>query len=134
MINYLVDTSVCVAHIRGDEIAFQFLKQFSPSISAVTHAELIQGCENNRDVRTVHAILRDIHELPFTESITKKALSLFEKYKLSHVVQFFDCLIAATAMEYTLTLVTHNIKHFSYIPGLVVRAWAEMASEGSKKQ
>ncbi|MDP1722261.1 MAG: type II toxin-antitoxin system VapC family toxin [Candidatus Gottesmanbacteria bacterium] len=133
MINYLVDTSVCVAHIRGDNLAFQFLKQFSPSLSAVTHAELIQGCENNRDLRAVHAILRDLHEFSFTETITKQALSLFEKYRLSHGIQFFDTLIAATAREYELTLVTHNIKHFSFIPGLTVRVWAELASEVVKK-
>ena len=88
MSSFLVDTTVCVAHIRGDKLAFQFLKQFSPSISAVTHAELIQGCQNKHDIRAVHAILRDIAELPFTESITKKALSLFETYSLSHGVQF----------------------------------------------
>lgn len=133
MSNYLVDTSVCVAHIRGDTQAFQFLKQFSPSISAVTHAELIQGCENKRDLRAAHAILRDIHEISFTESITKQALALFEKYKLSHGIQFFDTLIAATALEYEHTLITHNIKHFSFIPGLTVRAWEELAREMRKR-
>lgn len=98
----------------------------------MTHAELIQGCENNRDLRAVHAILRDIHEFSFTETITKQALSLFEKYKLSHGIQFFDALIAATALEYKRMLVTHNIKHFSFIPGLSVRAWADIASEVRK--
>lgn len=129
MRNYLVDTSVCVAHIRGDSLAYQFLKQFSPSISAVTHAELIQGCENKRDLRAVHAILRDIHEFSFTETITKHALSLFEKYRLSHGIQFFDTMIAATTLEYELTLVTHNIKHFSFLPGLTVRAWKDVVGE-----
>lgn len=127
MSNYLVDTTVCVAHIRGDKLAFQFLKQFSPFISSVTHAELIQGCQNTRDVRAVRAILRDIPELQFTESITKQALSFFEKYRLSHGIQFFDTLIAATALEHHLTLVTHNVKHFSFISKLVVRSWKELA-------
>lgn len=125
MSNFLVDTTVCVAHIRGDKMAFEFLKQHRPYISAVTHAELLQGCENKRDLRAVHALLRDIHEVLFTELITKHALLLFEKYKLSHGLQFFDTLIAATAIEHTLTLVTHNVKHFSFIPRLAVRTWTE---------
>ena len=129
MSNYLVDTTVCVAHIRGDDQAFAFLKQHTPYISAVTHAELLQGCENKRDLRAVHAILRDIHELSFTESITKQALILFERYRLSHGIQFFDALIAATAIEHDLRLVTHNIKHFSFIPKLSVRAWKDVVGE-----
>lgn len=127
MSNYLVDTTVCVAHIRGDEEVFAFLKQHVPFISVVTHVELVQGCENKRDLRAVHEILRELHELPFTESITAEALILFEKYKLSHGIQFFDAVIAATAMAYDLTLITHNVKHFSFIPKLEVRAWAEFA-------
>lgn len=125
MSNFLVDTTVCVAHIRGDALAFEFLKQHVSYISAVTHAELLQGCENKNDFGAVHAILRELHELPFTELITTQALTTFEKYRLSHGIQFFDTLIAATAIEHNLTLVTHNIKHFSFIPKLTVRAWTE---------
>lgn len=128
MSNYLVDTTVCVAHIRGDARAFDFLKQHAPYISAVTHVELIQGWESKRDVRAVHAILRELHELPCTESITTHALTLFEKYKLSHGIQFFDAVIAATAMEHDLTLVTHNTKHFSFIPKLSVVSFSSASA------
>ena len=131
MSNFLVDTSVCVAHIRGDKTAFQFLKQFSPSISAVTHAELLQGCRNKRDILAVKATLKDLHQFLFTEVITNQALGLFEKYRISHGIQFFDTLIAATAVEYKLTLITHNVKHFSFIPNLSVVPWGEIMEKVS---
>lgn len=131
MTNYLVDTSVCVAHIRGDTLAFQFLKEYSPSISSVTHAELLQGCRNKRDIVAVRAILKDLHELPFTEVITNQALGLFEKYWLSHGIQFFDALIAATALEYKLIFVTHNVKHFLFIQNLSVVPWEELMEKAT---
>jgi len=120
MSKYLVDTSVCVAHIRGDEKAYAFLKQHVPSISVVTHIELVQGWENKQDIRAARAILRELHELSCTESILQQALAFFEKYKLSHGIQFFDAVISSTAIEHGLTLITHNTKHFSFIPKLSV--------------
>jgi tRNA(fMet)-specific endonuclease VapC len=36
----------------------------------------------------------------------------------------FDLLIAATALTNDLTLVTHNTRHFSQIPGLRLQDWA----------
>lgn len=35
----------------------------------------------------------------------------------------FDLLIGATALKNSLTLVTHNIKHFKRIPGLPIEDW-----------
>lgn len=131
MSKYLVDTTVCVAHIRGDDEVYAFLKLYVPFISAVTHVELIQGCENKQDVHAVRAILRELYELPFTESVTTYALVLFEKYKLSHGMQFFDAVIAATAIEHNLTLITHNTKHFSFIPKLSARGWKDVVGEHS---
>ena len=40
-----------------------------------------------------------------------------------HIVPIADMLIAATALVYDLTLVTHNVKHFEAIPGLTIVDW-----------
>jgi predicted nucleic acid-binding protein len=34
-----------------------------------------------------------------------------------------DLLIAATALVYDLTLVTHNVRDFANVPGLMVQDW-----------
>lgn len=127
MVKYLIDTTVCVAHIRGDDQAFIFIQKYNPYISAVTHAELLQGCQNKRDLKAVHVIVENLPGLLFTEKITTIALSIFEKYHLSHGVQFLDTLIAATAIEHNLTLVTHNQKHFSFIPDLLLQPWDKVS-------
>jgi hypothetical protein len=42
------------------------------------------------------------------------------RYRLSHGLLLPDALIAATAIEYDVTLYTKNVRHFQMIPGLAV--------------
>ena len=45
-------------------------------------------------------------------------MALIDAYALSHSLQLGDALIAATALEHGLTVLTANAKHFSAIPEL----------------
>lgn len=133
--NYIADTTVLVDYLRNIEYARGFLERERPAISSVSRAELIHGAKDKPRLREAMALCDSLEESFFTEVSTKDALQLLETYHLSHGLFFLDALIAATAIEHGLTLVTHNIKHFSFIPKLSVRAWkdavAEMTSEGS---
>ena len=40
-----------------------------------------------------------------------------------------DLFIAATALEHDYTLVTHNTRHFSRIPGLKLEDWIQDSEE-----
>jgi predicted nucleic acid-binding protein len=46
-----------------------------------------------------------------------------QRLVLSHGLQLGDALIAATALEHNLPVLTANIKHFSPISGLSVEAF-----------
>ena len=46
------------------------------------------------------------------------AMELMKTYAKSHGLHVFDSLVAATAMEKALTLVTLNRKHYQMIEGL----------------
>jgi len=50
----------------------------------------------------------------------EQAQDWFQAYKLSHGVDAFDCLIAATAVRVGKPLCTLNDKHFSIIPSLQI--------------
>ncbi len=63
---------------------------------------------------------RDALILPITENISQKAIDLLETFALSHGLQMGDALIASTAIEHNLTLLTGNVKHFKPIPLLRV--------------
>ncbi len=50
-------------------------------------------------------------------------MALVEAHFLSDGLLLADALIAATAIEHTLTLSSANSKHFRPIPGLVLQAF-----------
>jgi predicted nucleic acid-binding protein len=56
--------------------------------------------------------------VPLRDSTGTRAYDLLKQYSKSHGLHVFDSLVAATAMEEGLTLVTKNRKHFGMIEGL----------------
>jgi len=64
--------------------------------------------------------LRKADVLPLTPAITQRAVGLMETLALSHGLQVTDALIAATALEHRLALLSGNIKHFASIDGLQI--------------
>lgn len=56
--------------------------------------------------------------VPLRSSTGMRAYSLLKRYAKSHGLHVFDSLIAATAIEEGLTLVTRNGRHFGMNDGL----------------
>ena len=57
-------------------------------------------------------------QIPLTGEIARRAYSLMMTFARSHRLHAFDALIAATAIESGLTLVSKNRKHFQMISEL----------------
>lgn len=72
--------------------------------------------------------LRGAEQLPLTPAITVRAKEILESLSLSHGLGMGDALIAATALEHGLTLLTANIRHFSAIDGLTLEKFDPAAS------
>ncbi len=64
--------------------------------------------------------MRKTERLPVTPAITLRATALMESLTLSHGLGMGDALIAATALEHDLPLLTANFKHFIPVEGLSV--------------
>ena len=119
----LVDTDVLIWHLRGYQQAAQRLDRlFGLTLSAISYLELIQGMRNKAELAAVQKMLalRKADVLPLTAAITQRAVNLMEALALSHGLQIADALIAATAIEHNLTLLTGNIKHFRSVEGLQI--------------
>jgi predicted nucleic acid-binding protein len=119
----LVDTDVLIWHLRGYSSATITLDNIdSLTISAATYLEILQGVNSKAELVAIKKMLerRDALILPITENISQKAIDLLESFALSHGLQMGDALIAATALEHNLTLLTGNVKHFKPIPLLRV--------------
>ena len=56
--------------------------------------------------------------ITLTEAITGKAVELLLEYRLSHGLLIADALIAATAIERGLSLVSKNQRDYRFIHGL----------------
>lgn len=122
----LIDTDVLVWMTRGHAGAASRLQTISPwRISAATYMELAQGCRNKSELARVKKglALCQTEIVPIRAEISGRAMQLVDTYAMSHGLQLGDALIAATALEHGLTLLTANVKHFSPINGLRVEAF-----------
>ena len=122
----LVDTDVLIWHLRGYPQATRRLDELGAlTLSAVSWLEVLQGMRNKAELLAVKKMLdkRSARLLPVTEAITLRATELMESLTLSHGLQMGDALIAATAVEHQLPVLTANVKHFSAVASLTVEAF-----------
>jgi predicted nucleic acid-binding protein len=120
---YLIETTILVDVFRGKPEAIAWVNNVpmqGRGVSIITTFELLAGCRNRREQRTVAKEMRNYRLLLLTEDVSRTALSWFERFHLSHGVGFLDSLIGATALHHDLSLATLNIKHFEPLPGVRV--------------
>jgi tRNA(fMet)-specific endonuclease VapC len=117
---YLVDTDVLIDVSRNNEAAIDFLDTLddSWSISIITGLELIVGALNNKEVSQIDQLIEAYSAISLTSEIGNRSYNLLRQFARSHGLRVLDSLIAATALENNLTLVTRNEKHFKMISAL----------------
>lgn len=122
----LVDTDVLIWNLRGNELAAELLDARPGfSLSAVTYMELVQGLRDKRELRLLRQALVQwqARVLHVTEGVSARGIYLSEQHALGHGLQLADALIAATALEAGMTLVTGNDRHYRCVDGLEVEAF-----------
>ena len=117
---YLVDTDVLIDVSRDKEAAIDFLDHLDDFwlVSIITAMELMVGARNQQEVSEIDQLVAVYSVIPFAAEIGATAYRLLKKFAKSHGLRVFDSLIAATAIEENLTLVTKNKKHFQMIDNL----------------
>jgi predicted nucleic acid-binding protein len=110
----LIDTDVLIDHFRG-------ARAFRPprgrvGYSIVTRCELFAG--KSVDEAAIGAVLAAMQEYAVDRTIAERAGRLRRR----HGIRTPDALIAATAVEHDLTLVTRNLQDFKGLRGLRARA------------
>ena len=111
---YLIDIS------RGKQAARAYIDALPErwAISQVSALELIVGARDKRDLANIDTFLSAYLVVPLRDSTGKRAYELLKLYAKPHGLHVFDSLVAATAIEEGLTLVTKNRRHFGVIKGL----------------
>ena len=113
MTRVLLDSDVLIDHLRGDHrIA---IGRDSVHVSSVTRAELFAG--RGSDEGLVRRLLDPFSELPVDRAVAERAGRIRRTSKIGMA----DALIAATAIQHRLTLVTRNSGDFASVSGLRLR-------------
>jgi predicted nucleic acid-binding protein len=119
---YLLDSDVLIDISRNRPEAIDYVDTLPDPwmISQVTAMELLVGARDKREVAHLDAFLSSYPVVPLSASIGQRAYGLLMRYAKSHGLHVFDSLVAATALEQDLTLVTKNRRHFAMIDELTV--------------
>ena len=128
---YLIDTNICIYFLKGryglvnkfDEIGFEFLY-----ISEITVAELKYGAAKSdfpvKNALIVDRLIDKFKQIPIYKSLDIYAQEKARLKKSGKIVDDFDLLIGATAIENRMTLVTNNEKHFDRLTNIQIENWA----------
>ncbi len=116
---FLLDTGIVIRHLRNDKRAHDLLDLLEQvgeiSTSAITYMEILVKCRPHEELST-RLFFDRVPPLVINREVSEKAALLIIKYQSvfnkDNPRQFPDALIAATAWQQGVPLVTLNKKHF----------------------
>ncbi|MHB8578184.1 MAG: type II toxin-antitoxin system VapC family toxin [Dehalococcoidia bacterium] len=125
---HLVDSDRIIDWLLGRRDAIQLLAQLLPdglAISVISLGEVYEGVYYGRDPaaneRNLLRLLESFVLLDVTPGVARHyALLRGELRRQGLLIPDPDLLIASTALEHNLTLVTRNLRHFNRVPGLQI--------------
>ena len=130
----MLDTNICIHYLKGEfgiEARVRAAGLANCFLSEITIAELLFGVANSalawqtKQRLDVAALRHSFAErvLSISPSLETFAEVKTHLRRLGRVVDSFDLLIGSTALVHNLTLVTHNTRHFTDMPGITLQDW-----------
>lgn len=122
MSKVLVDTGPIIQALRQHKPTVQLLRGLASRdhivISIITRLEIYAGMQNEERYATQKFLSRFI-AYDLNRSIAERAGTLIATYhRIGYTLGVSDAIIAATAINYQIPLLTFNTKDFSFISGL----------------
>jgi tRNA(fMet)-specific endonuclease VapC len=121
----VLDTDVLVSDLRGKTSVLRELEGNDPSTTVVNAFELFHGAykskESSANLSATRGLLGSLRLLGLSVKAAERAgEALAQAQKSGQTIEIRDLLIGCIAREEGLSLLTHNVKHFRKIPGLMV--------------
>jgi predicted nucleic acid-binding protein len=118
----LIDTDVLIDYLRGypDAVSYVEAQQERLLISVVTVAELYAGVREGEERSRLERFLRAFEIIPPDQRLAVQGGRYRRDSSKSYNVGLADALIAATATQWQVTLVTLNRKHFPMLQDVLV--------------
>lgn len=128
----MVDTSVLIAHLRGKGKGEALMSWASaagrPYVSSLSVLEVAQGT-NRQEEEATRALLEALDAVSVTRSLALEAGVLLRDLRLQGLtIHLPDALIAVSARNLGVPLLTHNVRHFRVVSGLSVIDAARIAA------
>ena len=125
---YLIDTDWTINYLKdkapyADKL--EELRSEGLAISSASVAEVLTGIVGEKDEMhrklALDSFLQPITEIPFDQKLTERFARIRKELLRKHTpLENFDLVIAATALEYDLILLTDNTEHFKRVKGLKI--------------
>ena len=118
----LFDSSVLIAHLRGDERATERLRDAAVTdgafVSVLSRTEL-EGGMRSPERSSVNRLFAGVAVVPVSDAIAARAGEHLRRFRRSHGgIDIVDYVIAATAEAVDAELVTLNVRHFPMVAKL----------------
>lgn len=132
MTQYLLDTNICIYYLKGLYQLNEKIKSVGIEncfISEITLAELKYGVEKSQHIEKNRKKINEFSQI-FDVVPIFSALDFFAKEKarlkkIGRIIEDFDLLIGATAVENELVLVTRNVSDFERITNIKIEDWTK---------
>lgn len=116
MSDYLLDTNILILYFRKTEGYRDLLEALAKDdtlyISAMTRLEIVRGM-HDRERESTFDLLDSLETIDITVEIADRAGELIRSWRTQGVsLGEADAIIAATALNHGLALVTTNARHF----------------------
>jgi predicted nucleic acid-binding protein len=123
----VVDTSVLIAHLRGDGRVSRALRDALLEdrpwfVSSVSHHEVYRAARQS-ELGELDRLFASLWTVPVTAAVAREAARIWAELRQDgFVIDVPDQLIAATARIHGLSVTTLNPRHFGWVRGLPVRS------------
>jgi hypothetical protein len=119
---YLLDTGLVLRHLRGQRRSVQFLRSLGAlgrlSVATVTRLEVHAGMQPEERLAT-QKLLSGVATYDMDRETADRAGDLIAASRSAgETLSVPDAIIAATAVQHSLSLVTLNKAHFAHLSGL----------------
>ena len=122
MTRFLIDTCILIDYMRDNSAAVKYLESLDkpPLVSSLTIAELYAGVREGNEKNVLDDIAQSLEVAPITTRIAQRGGLYRRDYHKQYGIDLVDALLAATAEEYKVILVTLNAKHFPMLDEVIV--------------
>ena len=122
----IFDTDIFIWAQRGNAKSAKLMEMSEERhLSIQSFMELLQCAKNKKQHQHIKDFFTSFNflVLPLTENIGHRASIYIEEYTMASGLRSGDAIIAATAVENNLPLVSSNVKHFKMIKELNLKTF-----------